>query len=52
MLQIEIEVGGGTPASRSVTSRTGFRSHLLQIEMFVSALAPPLAVVPYKQTPW
>ena len=38
--------------SRSVTSRPGFRSHLLQIEMFVSALAPPLAVVPYKQTPW
>lgn len=38
--------------SRSVTSRPGFRSHLLQIEMFVSAPAPPLAVVPYKQTPW
>ena len=52
MLQIEIEVGGGTPVSRSVTSRPGFRSYLLQIEMFVSAPAPYPAVVPYKQTPW
>ena len=43
---------GENGLSNSVTSRTVFRSRLLQIEMFVSAPAPPLAVVPYKQTPW
>ncbi len=52
MLQIEMLVWRVLRLSQSVTSRPGFRSHLLQIEMFVSAPAPPLAVVPYKQTPW
>lgn len=52
MLQIETLVWRVLRLSRSVTSRPEFRSHLLQIEMFVSAPAPPLAVVPYKQTPW
>ena len=52
LLQIETFAMQVLRLSRSVTSRPGFRSHLLQIEMFVSAPAPPLAVVPYKQTPW
>lgn len=52
MLQIETFAMRALRLSRSVTSRTGFRSHLLQIEMFVSVSAPRLAVVPYKQTPW
>ena len=52
MLQIETFARRAIRLSRSVTSRPGFRSHLLQIEMFVSAPAPYPAVVPYKQTPW
>ena len=52
MLQIETLVWRVLRLSGSVTSRPGFRSHLLQIEMFVSAPAPCPAVAPYKQTPW
>ena len=52
MLQIEIFAMQVPRLSRSITSRPGFRFHLLQIEMFVSAPAPYPAAVPYKQTPW
>ena len=52
MLQIETLVWRVIRLSQSVTVRREFRSQLLQIEMFVSAAAPRLAVVPYKQTPW